>query len=95
MRQARVLEYADGTAYQVEGAAGSLVATYRRPQAHERAVQYWRHRWSSGPVRTVELRAFKGAEGERAVQLLAPDEKTSVIFDQRTGVVREVVEYGR
>ncbi|HTL11240.1 MAG TPA: hypothetical protein VL588_02050 [Bdellovibrionota bacterium] len=92
---ARVLTYADGTSFQVEGETSAVVVANRDPEPFERDIQYWKHHWADHHPVTTPIASTKDRHGHVLHQFLARDIKTFVVYDRSTGIVQRVVEYGR
>jgi hypothetical protein len=91
-RDARLLCGSDSACYQIENRVA--VAHARTPAAHERTLQYWRHKWRGQPQRYAEVPGSRGPHGQAEFQLTATSLRKAVIYDPSTDRVLRVVEYG-
>lgn len=91
--QAKLLDYADGRSVQVE--RDQVVSVSRPPEAHERTLQYWRHRWAGETPRYEALPGTENIHGQRHYQLASREAGMAVIYDEETDSVIRVVRYER
>lgn len=92
-RKGALLEqYGDHVQYQVEN--GVVVAEIREPDPDERRLQDWLQRWKDVVTRREPVKGSTDAHGRADMQLVAPSLGMTVIYDQDSGSVRQVVRYG-
>ncbi len=89
----KVLKYDKGFEFQTKKKL--VVAKRRAPLAHERTLQYWRHRWKDQHPEFVPVKGTLSATGQPRMELRAPTLGMAVLYDPAISRVTEVVEYAR
>ncbi len=68
-------------------------AFMRPPVDHEKVLQYWLQKWAKEETKTSPVVANIQTHIDNDEELNCPKEKTSVIYDKSTGIVKRVITY--
>ena len=72
----------------------TLKAFFRSPKEDEAHLQYWLQRWKNCDVKTMDIPdSINSNHSEKEVQKICITDKTTIIYNEKNGLVRRVIFY--